>query len=166
MSDQAEEQPKPAKVPGPKTSKIVLILLLGNLGATGFNTFQGMQQAEAAHAPAKAEHETPAAEKKIEPGPVIALDPFVVNLNEPDAMRYLKATFELEVADAPAGKELEKLKRPVRDEVLRYLSSLSVTDTQGEAGKTKIQQEVVKRIDAQLGGGKVRRLFFVEFMVQ
>jgi flagellar basal body-associated protein FliL len=54
----------------------------------------------------------------------------------------------------------------VRDEVLRYLSSLSVADTQGEAGKSKIQKEVVTRIDKELGGGRVRRLFFVDFMVQ
>jgi flagellar basal body-associated protein FliL len=42
-----------------------------------------------------------------------------------------------------------------------------VADTQGEAGKAKIQKEIVSRIDRQLGGkNRARRLFFVEFMVQ
>ena len=160
-----EEGAKPAKPPGPKTPKIVLLLLLINLGGTGFNAFQGMQQAQAAHAPVKGEHGE-AEPKKDEPGPVLPLDPFIVNLNEKDASRYLKASFELEVSDADVGKELEKQKRPVRDDILRYLSSLTVPDTQGEEGKAKIQQEVVKRLDARLGAGKVKRMFFVEFMVQ
>lgn len=160
-----EEGAKPAKPPGPKTPKIVLLLLLINLGGTGFNAFQGMQQAQAAHAPVKGEHGEAEA-KKDEPGPVLPLDPFIVNLNEKDASRYLKASFELEVSDGEVAKVLEKQKRPVRDDILRYLSSLTVADTQGEDGKAKIQQEVVKRLDARLGAGKVKRMFFVEFMVQ
>ncbi len=168
MSDQAEAAP--AKPPGPpkqRTSKLVLILLLANLGGTGYGVFQGMQAAEAAAhaAPAAAEPQEPE-KPKNEVGPVTPLEPFIVNLNEPDASRYLKATFELEVADAEVIGELEKLKRPVRDEVLRYLSSLSVADTQGEVGKSKIQKEVIARIDRQLGGERIRRLFIVEFMVQ
>lgn len=160
-----EDGAKPAKPPGPKTPKIVLLLLLVNLGGTGFNAFQGMQQAQAAHAPAKGEH-AEADARKDEPGPVLPLDPFIVNLNEKDASRYLKASFEIEVASAEVAKLLEKHKRPVRDDILRYLSSLTVADTQGEDGKAKIQQEVVKRLDAKLGAGKVKHLFFVEFMVQ
>lgn len=164
-----EEGAKPAKPPGPKTPKVVLLLLLINLGGTGFNAFQGMQQAQAqaqaAHAPVKGEHAAEEA-KKDEPGPVLPIDPFIVNLNEKDASRYLKATFEIEVADGEVAKVLEKQKRPVRDDILRYLSSLTVSDTQGEEGKAKIQQEVVKRLDAKLGPGKVKHLFFVEFMVQ
>lgn len=160
-----EEGAKPAKPPGPKTPKIVLLLLLINLGGTGFNAFQGMQQAQAAHAPAKGEH-AEAEAKKDEPGPVLPLNPFIVNLNEKDAGRYLKASFEIEVADGDVAKLLEKHKRPVRDDILRYLSSLTVADTQGEDGKAKIELEVVKRLDARLGAGKVKRMFFVEFMVQ
>ncbi|HWM87056.1 MAG TPA: flagellar basal body-associated FliL family protein [Kofleriaceae bacterium] len=169
MSDQPEGQPKPASGPKQKGSKLVVLLLLVNLGGTGFVAYQGVQMAGAAHAAtpaAQADAEEEAAKKKNEVGPVTALEPFIVNLNEPDATRYLKATFELEVTESDVIGQLEKLKRPVRDEVLRYLSSLSVAETQGEAGKAKIQQEVVTRIDRQLGGNRVRRLFFVEFMVQ
>jgi flagellar protein FliL len=169
MSEEAEAQPKAPAAPKQKTSKLVLILLVANLGGSGFGAFQGMQAVAAVHAmPSGGEHQKKEEEKapKTEVGPVTPLEPFIVNLNEPDASRYLKATFELEVANAEVVGQLDKLRRPVRDEVLRYLSSLSVADTQGEAGKAKIQQEVVARIDKQLGGDKVRRLFFVEFMVQ
>jgi flagellar protein FliL len=168
MSDQPEAA-KPASPAGPKqkTPLLVLLLLVANLAGSGFAAFQGMQAAAAAHAPAEAAHAKGEEEKKGEEvGPVTPLEPFIVNLNEPDASRYLKASFELEVANVEVIPQLEKMKRPVRDEVLRYLSSLSVADTQGEAGKAKIQKEVVARIDRQLGGGRIRRLFFVDFMVQ
>jgi flagellar FliL protein len=167
MSDEPEDTPKPPAAARAKGSKLVPLLLLVNLGGTGYVVFQGMQQAQAAHAAGEAKaEEGHSKDKKDEVGPVTPLDPFVINLNEPEATRYLKASFELEVTDAAVVAELERLKRPVRDEVLRYLSSLSVADTQGEDGKAKIQKEVVARIDLLLGGGKVRRLYFVDFVVQ
>jgi len=168
MSEQAEAPPKPAAPPGPKTSKLVLLLLLFNLGGTGYVAYQGIKLGGALHAVAAGgSHEEKEKEKAgNEVGPVTPLDPFIVNLNEPQASRYLKASFELEVTSPEVVHQLEKLKRPVRDEVLRYLSSLSVADTQGEAGKAKIQKEVVARIDHLVGGDRVRRLFFVEFVVQ
>jgi flagellar basal body-associated protein FliL len=169
MSDQAEAPAKPAGPPKQKPSLLILVLLVANIAATGYGVFLTMQGGEAAAHAAPAEQDAKKAEPekpKNEVGPVTPLDPFIVNLNEPDASRYLKATFELEVASVEVIAHLEKLKRPVRDEVLRYLSSLSVADTQGEAGKANIQKEVVARIDRQLGGKSVRRLFIVEFMVQ
>ena len=173
MSDAAEgdapAEPKPPAVKAKMPMPVMLLLLL-NVGGTGYVAFQNMQSAAAAqHAAAHAGgdgKEDGHKEAKAEVGPVTPLDPFIVNLNEPEATRYLKATFELEVSGPEVVGELERLKRPIRDEVLRYLSSLSVADTQGETGKAKIQQEVVARIDKQLGGDKVRRLFIVDFMVQ
>jgi flagellar protein FliL len=168
MSDEAPETPPAPEPPKPpKASKILPILMALNLGATGAAVFFSMKprvvQVAAAGAAPKAEGE--AEEKK--PGPVVALDPFIVNLNEEGSSRYLKTTFELELKDATAQKELETGKRRVRDEVLRYLSGLGVTDTQGEEGKTKIQGEILARVDKALGGEqKVVAVFFTDFVVQ
>ena len=90
----------------------------------------------------------------------------MVNLNEAGSSRYLKAQFELEMTGGTAVDELGESKREVRDEVLRYLSGLAVADTLGEEGKAKIQAEIVARVDKLLGGGRVRRLFFIDFVVQ
>ena len=99
-------------------------------------------------------------------GPVATLEPFVVNLNEEGSTRFLKATFEVELTSNHAVDEIANNKRVVRDEVLRYLSGLAVGDTLGEAGKNKIRDEVTFRIDKALGGGRVRRTFFTDFVVQ
>src|SRR6266545_1828932 len=171
----ATKAAKPAKAKG---SKLVGLLLLANLGGTGFVGYQSLQQTAAAEAAAeavaaaipktpeeKAKEAQKAKEKEKEVGPVTSIDPFIVNLNEPDATRYLKATFELEVASPAVIAALEKQKRMVRDELLRYLSGLSVADTQGELGKEKIQHELISRLNRMLGhiekGDSVKRLFFV-----
>jgi flagellar FliL protein len=156
MSDPA----KPVKEKkGGSGSVLTLLLVVLNLGATGFVAFKTLKP------PHVVVEQTPAAPKD-ESGVVAALEPFVVNLNEVGSSRYLKASFEVEVAGKGAADELEHQKRAVRDDVLRYLSGLTVQDTQGETGKSKIQEAIIARIDKQLGGGKVKRLFFTEFVVQ
>jgi flagellar protein FliL len=166
MTDEAETPAAPAAPPSPKSSKVMPLLLFLNLAATGAGTFlqlrhkDGVAAAEAAAAPVPKEPEAP------KPGPVAPLEPFVVNLNEPGLSRYLKATFELELSSPKAIEELEKGRRVVRDEILRYLSGLSVADTLGTQNKEKIQSEIVSRADKALGGGKVKRVFFIDFVVQ
>jgi flagellar FliL protein len=160
----AEAKPE---APRGKTSKLVPLLLILNLGASGAAAFFASKAGAAAtkaHAPAPAAPEP--AELALPTGPTVVVDPFVVNLNEPGSSRYLKATFELELATPKAATALEKGKRAVRDDVLRYLSGLKVDDTLGEDNKAKIQQTLVARIDKLLGEGQVRRLYFNEFVVQ
>ncbi|MFN0249722.1 MAG: flagellar basal body-associated protein FliL [Kofleriaceae bacterium] len=163
----SDEPVKPAAAPptGAKTSKVVLILLVLNLGASGFGTFKAIT-AKPAHAaaPAEKKHET---NEKIEvTGPVIALDPFVVNLDEPGQSRYLKVTFQLELVKADAEVVIEKNKQVVRDSILSYLSGLKLADTLGVAAKDKMRTDVMKRLEEIVGDHKVRRMFIQEFVVQ
>jgi len=73
----------------------------------------------------------------------------------------------MEVADDRAAERLNAQKRVVRDEVLRYLSSLRVEQTLGEENKNKIKQQLVSRADHVLGDkGRVRTVYFNEFVVQ
>jgi flagellar protein FliL len=160
MSDKPAAEPKPAAPPGAKTSKPILVLLVLNLGASGFATFKLATAAEAAPA------------RPVEPppheiaGPVIPLDPFVVNLDEPGTSRYLKVTVQLEVENPEVEAVIEKSKDLVRDDVLSYLSSLHVKDTLGADGKDRIRKDLLAALDKDLGTGKVRRMFFKEFVVQ
>lgn len=149
--------------PKPKTSKAVVLMLALNLGATGFGVFKllNLPQAEAAK-PA------PVAEKTKEvTGPVVPLDPFVVNLDEPGTTsRYLKITLQLELVDHKDEELIEKSKQVIRDEVLRHLSGLKLKDTLGVQAKDTLRDQLMKEIEDIVGTGKVRRMFFQEFVVQ
>ncbi|HEV7556646.1 MAG TPA: flagellar basal body-associated FliL family protein [Kofleriaceae bacterium] len=168
MSD--EPAPKPPEAPKAKTPKAILLLLVMNLGATGFGVFKLMtaQPAEAAT------HEKKEAVSATEvTGPVMALDPsFVVNLDEPGVggsaftARYLKCSIQLELADAEAEHAIEKSKQLIRDAILSHLSGLHIKDTLGAEGKDHIRTELMAKIDKILGPGKVKRMFFQEFVVQ
>lgn len=168
MSDDAEAPAKPAAPAGgaAKTSKAVLALLVLNLGASGFGVFKMLTAPPAAAAVPHVEekHET---NEKIEiTGAVVALDPFVVNLNEPGNPRYLKVTMQAELVTHEAEALLEKNKQVIRDTVLSYLSGLKLADTLGAEAKETMRKETLKKIEEIVGEHKVRRLFFQEFVVQ
>jgi flagellar protein FliL len=148
----------------PKASKAVVLMLVLNLGATGFGVFKllNLPQAEAAKPAAVSEKTT-----KEVTGPVVPLDPFVVNLDEPGATsRYLKITLQLELVDHKDEELVEKSKQVIRDEVLRHLSGLKLKDTLGVQAKDTLRDQLMKEIEDIVGPGKVRRMFFQEFVVQ
>jgi flagellar FliL protein len=160
---------KPAGPPSAKSSKGVLGLLVLNLVGTLFVAFK-VATAHPAEAAAPHPHEEISTSEVT--GPVVGLDPFVVNLDEPGTPRYLKVTLEIELAGgAKGGGEggeggLAKSKQLVRDAILSYLSGLHVKDTLGAEAKDKIRSDLLARLTKLLGPDKVRRMFFQDFVVQ
>jgi len=165
MSDSAEETPAAETEKPKKKGAAPLLLGVVNLAATGFLVFKTMTAAHATAAPAEPPPPPPGEVAAVE-GPVVTVDPFVVNLRDEGVSRYLKAGFELELANAKAVTELEKAKRVVRDELLRYLSGLTVAETLGEEGKQRIGDAILERLTRVLGPDRVKRLFFVDFVIQ
>ena len=163
----SDEPVKPAAAPptaGAKTSKVVLILLVLNLGASGFGTFKAVTAKPAHHAPKEPKHET---NERIEvTGPVVALEPFVVNLDEPGQSRYLKVTFQLELVKPEAATLIEKNKQVIRDAILSHLSGLKLADTLGARAKDRLRSDVMDKLVEIVGEHKVRRMFIQEFVVQ
>lgn len=160
MSDQPA---KPAEPGSSKPSKIILALLVLNLGASGFGTFKLLTVKPAQATPA---HPPPPPSTTEVVGPVIALDPFVVNLDEPGTSRYLKVTLQLELINAEAEAAINKSKQLLRDTILSHLSGLKLADTLGAAAKDKLRTDVMAKFEKMVGPNKVRRLFFQEFVVQ
>ncbi len=164
MSDEAESE-APSGPPAPKPPMVVVALLALNLLLTGAGLFLAFTRGRAAHAA------TPPAEPTASPprevtGPLVTLDPFVVNLDEPGASRYLKVQLQVEVTNPAAAKVFEKSKQLIRDDLLSYLSSLKVAATQGAASKDQIRAHLQTAIGEVIGADRVRRVVFIEFVVQ
>ena len=157
------------EAPAAKGSKVVPILgalLLVNLGITGFVLVKGMHKGSP-----DASHEEKDGKEKDGKGaekgpPTVVMEPLVVNLNEAESSRYLKATIEIEFNSSSGLEGFTRSKSAVRDQLLRYLSSLTVADTLGEQGKAKIQDGLTARIEKEIGAKQVHRLFYTEFVVQ
>lgn len=163
MADAPTPTPAPAASSGSKLTLAMAGLLVLNLGATGFIAVRSLKQP--AHVE-KSEHEHGAEGAEALAGPTVAIDPFVVNLKEPGSDRYLKIGFEVEVSDAHAAEKMAKKKSETRDELIRYLSSLSVADTVGGEAKEKILASVRERMEKILGKEKLKKVFITEFVVQ
>jgi flagellar protein FliL len=159
----SEEPPlkQAAQSPG-KSNKALLGLLGLNLVVTGFVAFKVLTAVPAQAAPAQPQ---PVESSTEVTGPVIALDPFVVNLDEPGTSRYLKVTLEMELF--PHGDQaLTKNKHLVRDTILSHLSGLRLKDTLGAEAKDEIRSELMRKLGKLLGDDKIRRMFFQDFVVQ
>ena len=133
-----------------------------NLGASGFASFK---LATASAAPVAAAHEAAATGSEIT-GPVVPMEPFVVNLDEAGQSRYIKITLQLEVVSHDGVEAIEKSKQVIRDMILSHLSGLKLADTLGAAAKDKLRTDLMTKLDAIVGPHTVRRMFFQDFVVQ
>lgn len=158
----SETDVRSAKEEKPKSSALIwIIVAVANLVLVGGGAFFVFKRApEAEEAPESA------AASAQETGPMLELDPFIANLNEPDGNRYLKVTLSVEMADVPALQEADKQVIKLRDTVLLFLSSLGVADTQGAEGKEEIRKALLARARRILGKKTVRGIFYSEFVLQ
>ncbi|HLL25760.1 MAG TPA: flagellar basal body-associated FliL family protein [Kofleriaceae bacterium] len=169
MSEPEKPAPesKPSAAPAAKTSKVVLLLLVMNLGASGFVVFKTLTAKPAAAAAHKEVVAKPAPPLTAEvTGPTFGLEPFVVNLDEPGQARYLRVNIQLELAKPDAKASVEKSLLLIRDTILSHLSGLKLADCLGAQAKEKLRGDLITKLTTALGEDKVRRMFFQEFVVQ
>jgi len=149
--------------PPPKgKSKLVLVLVLVNLVAVGgLGAYLVLGHGgQAAHAAAPPAHPAESV------GPIIPLDPpIITNLGDTDQVRYLKVAVQLEVAREEVKPDVERALVPIRDRMLVHFSSLQANATQGAANKRRIQQDLLRMVN-EIVGGRVKHVYFTEFVVQ
>ncbi len=100
---------------------------------------------------------------------VLALDSFVVNLQDPAGNGYLRVSIDLGLA-TPA-KEDDKDRQAaylprVRDTILGVLGSQSVDALLTPDGKTRLKADLLKAIDASVPELQCKEIYFTEFLVQ
>jgi flagellar protein FliL len=117
---------------------------------------------------------TAAAAEKVKKESVestLNLDPFLVNLADKEATRFVKVTFRLGLSLDEKEVE-EKLSKnnvflaQTRDAVISLLTSKTSEEVLTPDGKEKLRQEVQTRVNAFLSKGKVMEVYIVDFVVQ
>ena len=97
---------------------------------------------------------------------LVDLESFLVNLDEPGVNRYLKVNVQVEVASKKGSGKLDEHKVQVRDEILTYMSSLNLDQTQGIVNKEIIRGNIRNRINRLLKSEVVKAVYFTEFVIQ
>ncbi len=159
MAREKELPPEPLEEAPPKKKGkmklilfIVLFLLLAGGGFFGYLLLSSDDST-----PAKAEHRQKA---------LMSLEPFLVNLADKDARRYLKVKIELEVDNEKDAKELEKYMPRIRDQLIFLLSSKSYPDISTPEGKLQLKKDIMARLKAIPVGKKISAAYFTEFVAQ
>lgn len=101
-----------------------------------------------------------------EVGPMHKIKGLVVNLNDPAGDRYLRASLEIELTGEKMAAEFAARESRIRDQIITFLSSLRYAQTQGARGKEEIRKGITSQMNASLKSGKVRGVYFTEFVVQ
>ncbi|MEJ2199953.1 MAG: flagellar basal body-associated FliL family protein [Desulfuromonadaceae bacterium] len=99
-------------------------------------------------------------------GPMIPMDDFIVNILDAEETRYLKISMTLELATPESTGEIEERKAQIRDTILLYLSSKTFDEIRDLQGKLQIRADLVGSINALLTAGKVKTIYFTDFVVQ
>jgi flagellar FliL protein len=94
------------------------------------------------------------------------LETFIVNIRDGDRDRYLKLKTELELSGDAAGSEISARMPEIKDIVISLLGSKSFEEVRTIEGKNLLREQLMVRINALLNSGKVKRVFFTEFVVQ
>jgi len=170
-NDEIEKNEEKASSEKPK-SKLkwiivgALVVALGGGGFAGWRVFSRGDQEK--NGGAEASEASRSDRNTMAKGIVCPLESFIVNLRDQSGSgkRYLKTTIQLEVAGEENQQLVKDYEAQLRDTVLLLLSSQSYKEIRSLEGKLTLKQALLVSINQLLGGNKIRRLYFTEFVVQ
>lgn len=143
----------------------VLAVVLLKPGASGHATEgKGKEAAAGEHGEAGEGGHGPAAPAV---GPMVRMGDFVVHLRNPEADRYARMTFEIEVGTEEEKNAMTPLLPRIRDVFISYLSDRTLEELQGSEGLEKVKHALIAKM-GELGptAKKPRAIYITDFIVQ
>ena len=138
---------------------VVLVLLIG-AGIGGFLFLKG-DDAKTPEA-----EQAAAAEQRKPVGPMVNIDSFIVNILDDDESRYLKAAITIEVDSDSAATELNQRMPQIKDAILLLVGNKTFSELSDLQGKIQLRAELINKLNSILVKGKVKRIYFTDFVVQ
>lgn len=155
------------------SKKLVIILsivgfvLVAGLGAGFFVMWTKINQLSAATVQEAQEEDPAAAEAEANKlGPIMSLNPFVVNLADDGGSRYLRMTVELELSDELLREEVSTRLPQIRNAMLMILPSRTMAQINSTEGKEALRKEIIAALNEILTKGEIKNIFYTEFVVQ
>ncbi len=168
-----EEQEGQEKKGGKLKLIIIILIALIVLGGGGFAAYMFLFKKSPPPAAPKGNATAQQAAQQVAPPvkkekilPQIQLDPFIVNLADKNARRYLKLTVALEMSNEKLKDEIEKRKAEIRDRITTLLRLKTASELSTYDGTIALKTEIMNRLNAILITGRVTNVFFVDFVIQ
>jgi flagellar FliL protein len=175
QNEEAASAPASAAPKSGGNSKLIFIMLGLNVLMMGAVMFVVMRKpsshpAAPVESPAAAKGEGPAGEKGApgtpKPGPILKLENFVIQLRGVDQDRYVRVSFDLEVA-ADLDREAVQSRLPqIRDSIITFFSDRTLDELRGSEGIERTKTSIMKRLEEIVPGRRVRAVYITDFIIQ
>lgn len=143
---------------------LVLLLALGG-GAAFYFMKKKEAEAEAKKDPGL-EVPVPELNPAAAIGPMVDISEFIVNIISDEANHYVKASLTIELTNEPAKDELGQRMPQIRDAILLLVGNKTYEELQDLQGKKQLKAEMTSKINSILQTGKVKAIYFTDFVVQ
>lgn len=91
---------------------------------------------------------------------------FTVNLADSQGAHFAQVEIQIEVDDAFAKEEVQKLRPKIRDFIVVVLSSKTFEQVESNDGKDFLREEIRNKINNFLTRGQIKNVYFTQFIVQ
>jgi flagellar FliL protein len=108
----------------------------------------------------------PQLEQSAAIGPMVDIDEFIVNIISGDTAHYVKASLTVELTNENARTEVENRMPQMRDTILMLIGNKTYEELQDLQGKKQLKAELMSNINSFLQTGKVKSIYFTNFVVQ
>jgi flagellar protein FliL len=159
--EEVQEEGTPEKRKGGLLKLIIIILAVVILGGGAGYFFYGR------NALAKHGQKAPAAkeEKKIEVGPTLALEPFVINVMG-STSRYAKISVAIELENEKAVEETKKISPVIRDKMLTVLASKSPEAFQDVNARNGMKKELSDAVAKLFEKKEFKGVYITDIIIQ
>jgi len=165
----AEKKEAPPEKGGNKKKLFLIIgaavVLLIGIGTAAFFLTKKAPEPEVKEDPAK-HVPVPELNQLADVGPMVDIDEFIVNIISGDAAHYVKASLTIELTNEQGKAEAEKRMPQMRDSILLLVGNKTFEELQDLQGKKQLKAEITSKINSFLKAGKVKDVYFTNFVVQ
>lgn len=99
-------------------------------------------------------------------GPMVPIKEFVTNIISEDDSHFVKASLTLELNKEEALEEANKRMPQIQDAIISLVGNKTFEELQDLQGKKQLKSELKSRINSFLQSGKVKAIYFTDFVVQ
>lgn len=152
-----------------KAALIAVVVVLASIGGGVVSWVLILQTGMLPAAAEPGDDEHADIRKMMENGAVVDLDPFVVNLADTEAPRYLRVTISLMVDDKNEVQEVVEnatMLSKTRDVILQTLSRKRSDELIDEEGKNHLRSEILERLAPFYEEPRIVDVMFTEFVIQ
>lgn len=141
----------------------VLVLLIAGVGAV---LLLGKKDSPPAGQDPAKNVPVPELSQSTQIGPMLKIEEFIVNIISEENNHYVKAAITLELSNEIVLEEATARTPQIRDAILLLVGNKTFEELSDLQGKKQLKAELTSKINGFLQSGKVRAMYFTDFVVQ